>query len=160
MAKENKTKTSQASDNTSVQKKNAKTSKKADKKTNKTNQKSVTKSKQKSNTKNASQVNKKVNKKSADSKDVKNENVTKQTKQTKKHGKYSKIMPPQKIEPIKISFLGGINEVGKNMTCYEYSKSMIIVDCGLAFSCYNIDNRLIMLLHTHYICFFTNSSVI
>ena len=133
MAKENKTKTSQASDNTSVQKKNAKTSKKADKKTNKTNQNSVTKSKQRSNTKNASQVNKKVNKKSADSKDVKNENVTKQTKQTKKHGKYSKIMSPQKIEPIKISFLGGINEVGKNMTCYEYSKSMIIVDCGLAF---------------------------
>ena len=133
MAKENKTKTSQASDNTSVQKKNAKTSKKADKKTNKTNQNSVTKSKQRSNTKNASQVNKKVNKKSADSKAVKSENVTKQTKQTKKHGKYSKIMSPQKIEPIKISFLGGINEVGKNMTCYEYSKSMIIVDCGLAF---------------------------
>ncbi len=133
MAKENKTKTSQASDNTSVQKKNAKTSKKADKKTNKTNQKSVTKSKQRSNTKNASQVNKKVNKKSADSKAVKSENVTKQTKQTKKHGKYSKSIPPQKIEPIKISFLGGINEVGKNMTCYEYSKSMIIVDCGLAF---------------------------
>ena len=76
MAKENKTKTSQASDNTSVQKKNAKTSKKSDKKTNKTNQKSVTKSKQRSNTKNASQVNKKVNKKSADSKAVKSENVT------------------------------------------------------------------------------------
>ncbi len=47
--------------------------------------------------------------------------------------KYSKITPPVSSEPVKISFLGGINEVGKNMTCYEYRKSMIIVDCGLAF---------------------------
>ncbi len=51
----------------------------------------------------------------------------------KKPAKYSKITPPKKTEPIRISFLGGINEVGKNMTCYEYNKSMIIVDCGLAF---------------------------
>ena len=35
--------------------------------------------------------------------------------------------------PVKIAFLGGINEVGKNMTLYEYKDTMIIVDCGLAF---------------------------
>ena len=52
---------------------------------------------------------------------------------TKKSTRYSKITPPKRNEPIKVSFLGGINEVGKNMTCYEYGKSMIIVDCGLAF---------------------------
>ena len=51
----------------------------------------------------------------------------------KKSTRYSKITPPKRNEPIKVSFLGGINEVGKNMTCYEYGKSMIIVDCGLAF---------------------------
>ena len=51
----------------------------------------------------------------------------------KKSPRYSRITPPKKSEPVKISFLGGINEVGKNMTCYEYGKSMIIVDCGLAF---------------------------
>ena len=34
---------------------------------------------------------------------------------------------------VKISFLGGLNEVGKNMTVFEYSESMIILDCGLAF---------------------------
>ncbi len=50
-----------------------------------------------------------------------------------RYGKYSKITPPVNAEPIKISFLGGINEVGKNMTCYQYNKSMFIVDCGLAF---------------------------
>lgn len=35
--------------------------------------------------------------------------------------------------PLRIAFLGGINEVGKNMTLYEYNGDMFIVDCGLAF---------------------------
>lgn len=35
--------------------------------------------------------------------------------------------------PIRISFLGGLNEIGKNMTLYEYDGDMFIVDCGLAF---------------------------
>ncbi len=52
---------------------------------------------------------------------------------TKNASRYSKITPPKRKAPVKISFLGGINEVGKNMTCYEYGKSMMIVDCGLAF---------------------------
>ncbi len=34
---------------------------------------------------------------------------------------------------VKISFLGGLNEIGKNMTLYEFDGEMIIVDCGLAF---------------------------
>ncbi|MBQ7115994.1 MAG: ribonuclease J [Clostridia bacterium] len=62
---------------------------------------------------------------------TKNKNTTKNTSQ--RNPRYSKITPPKKKEPVKISFLGGINEVGKNMTCYEYGKSMLIVDCGLAF---------------------------
>ena len=36
-------------------------------------------------------------------------------------------------EPVKISFLGGLNEVGKNMTLYECENDMFLVDCGLAF---------------------------
>lgn len=35
--------------------------------------------------------------------------------------------------PIQISFLGGLNEIGKNMTLYEYDGDMFLVDCGLAF---------------------------
>ena len=35
--------------------------------------------------------------------------------------------------PVRIAFLGGLNEVGKNMTLYEYGDDMFIVDCGLAF---------------------------
>lgn len=34
---------------------------------------------------------------------------------------------------LRVMFLGGLNEVGKNMTLFEYGDDMIIVDCGLAF---------------------------
>lgn len=34
---------------------------------------------------------------------------------------------------VKIIFLGGIGEIGKNITAIEYGNDMIIVDCGLAF---------------------------
>lgn len=80
-----------------------------------------------------------ADKKSADAKKVdkapkKNKQPKKKTGTTKKQGAlYSKVTPPVSNSPVKISFLGGINEVGKNMTCYEYGKSMLIVDCGLAF---------------------------
>ena len=37
-------------------------------------------------------------------------------------------MPSLKIIP-----LGGMREIGKNLTVYEYGNDMIIVDCGLAF---------------------------
>ncbi len=36
-------------------------------------------------------------------------------------------------EKLKIIPLGGLNEVGKNMTVYEYGDDMIIADCGLGF---------------------------
>lgn len=35
--------------------------------------------------------------------------------------------------PLKVSFLGGLNEIGKNMTLFEYNGDMVILDCGLAF---------------------------
>lgn len=96
-------------------------------------------------TKNTKQNLRTDNKKTTDSNKKNEKQSAKQTKQTKqmknnkasqnnkKSSLYSRITPPVKTEPVKISFLGGINEVGKNMTCYEYAKSMLIVDCGLAF---------------------------
>jgi len=36
-------------------------------------------------------------------------------------------------EKLKIIPLGGLNEIGKNLTVYEYGKDMIIVDCGIGF---------------------------
>ena len=36
-------------------------------------------------------------------------------------------------EKLKIFWLGGLNEVGKNLTVYEYGADIIVVDCGLGF---------------------------
>lgn len=41
-----------------------------------------------------------------------------------------KLLPPTHV---KIGFLGGLNEVGKNMTVYEYEDDIILVDCGMSF---------------------------
>lgn len=38
-----------------------------------------------------------------------------------------------KKETLKIIPIGGIQEIGKNMTVFEYGNEIIIVDCGLAF---------------------------
>jgi len=34
---------------------------------------------------------------------------------------------------LKVIPLGGVNEIGKNITVFEYGESIIVVDCGLAF---------------------------
>ncbi|MBQ1281837.1 MAG: ribonuclease J, partial [Oscillospiraceae bacterium] len=39
----------------------------------------------------------------------------------------------QLAEKLKIIPLGGLGEIGKNMTVLEYGKDMIIIDCGLGF---------------------------
>lgn len=36
-------------------------------------------------------------------------------------------------QKIKISLLGGLNEIGKNMTMIEYKGDIVIIDCGLIF---------------------------
>lgn len=37
------------------------------------------------------------------------------------------------MENLKITFLGGIGEIGKNMTVFEYGNDLIVVDSGLSF---------------------------
>lgn len=37
------------------------------------------------------------------------------------------------VKSVRIGFLGGINEIGKNITVYEYDGDIMLVDCGLAF---------------------------
>ena len=36
-------------------------------------------------------------------------------------------------EKLKIISLGGLNEIGKNLTIYEYGNDIIVVDCGMGF---------------------------
>lgn len=42
-------------------------------------------------------------------------------------------LPAKNGKSVKITFLGGVGEIGKNMTAIEYDNEMIIIDCGLAF---------------------------
>ncbi len=37
------------------------------------------------------------------------------------------------MENLKITFLGGVGEIGKNMTALEYGNDIILIDCGSAF---------------------------
>ncbi len=41
--------------------------------------------------------------------------------------------PKSKQKTVKIIPLGGLDEIGKNITVYEYDGDMIIVDCGMTF---------------------------
>lgn len=49
--------------------------------------------------------------------------------------RYESISPRElKSAPsIKIMFLGGLNEIGKNLTLFEYNDEIIILDCGMSF---------------------------
>ena len=42
-------------------------------------------------------------------------------------------MPKKEKSKLKIIPLGGLGEIGKNITVIEYGEDIIIVDCGLAF---------------------------
>ena len=40
---------------------------------------------------------------------------------------------PRKSAKIKAFLLGGLNEIGKNMTVLEYKNDIVVIDCGLIF---------------------------
>ncbi|MCD7854979.1 MAG: ribonuclease J [Clostridiales bacterium] len=76
-------------------------------------------------------------------------------------------MVAKKTEKLKVIPLGGLNEIGKNMTLFEYGSEAVIVDCGVAFPeddmlgidlvipdfsyCHKIKNKIkgIVLTHGH-----------
>src|SRR6187401_2479708 len=41
--------------------------------------------------------------------------------------------PANGTEPLRILPLGGVGEIGKNLTVFEYGDEIVVVDCGLAF---------------------------
>ncbi len=59
--------------------------------------------------------------------------VKKTDKKTMSSGKGKQQNKVIRKTPVRIIPLGGLNEIGKNMTVYECGHDMFIVDCGLAF---------------------------
>lgn len=45
----------------------------------------------------------------------------------------SKKAPQKPSLPVHITMLGGLNEIGKNMTLFEYGNDAFLIDCGMAF---------------------------
>ena len=56
-------------------------------------------------------------------------------KATKTKRQYKNKSQKKKVEakPIRITPLGGLDEIGKNITLYEYENDMFLVDCGMSF---------------------------
>ncbi|MBR3961602.1 MAG: ribonuclease J [Clostridia bacterium] len=50
-----------------------------------------------------------------------------------KKAKQQKNNKPTRVLPIRIVPLGGLDEIGKNITLYEYGDDMFLVDCGMSF---------------------------
>ena len=62
-----------------------------------------------------------------------NEGEKKITRRTAKVGKRNIQKEIFKASKLKIIPLGGLHEIGKNITVFEYENEMIVVDCGLSF---------------------------
>lgn len=50
-----------------------------------------------------------------------------------KHKPYNYGLKTLKAPSIKATFLGGLNEIGKNITVFECQDDMFVLDCGMAF---------------------------
>ncbi len=74
--------------------------------------------------------------KSADNKTVKNiefNSYQKKTTFSKRTNTEKQKTTKAPSKPIKIIPLGGLGEIGKNITLYEYDGDMLLVDCGMSF---------------------------
>ena len=77
----------------------------------------------------------KYTKKSSPKKDTVKNNKSKntETKKTQSKKNQNNKKPKTPKTPLKIIPLGGLGEIGKNITAYEYKEDIILVDCGMAF---------------------------
>lgn len=71
----------------------------------------------------------KTTKSSKQSKPAQKKSATKKQSAAKKRSS----APKAPAKPIRIIPLGGLGEIGKNITLYEYDGDMLLVDCGMTF---------------------------
>ena len=71
-------------------------------------------------------------KKSASSASVSVSKTNKKTAAAEKRTR-SSAKAKKEAQAVRVTFLGGINEIGKNLTVFEYDGEMVIVDCGMTF---------------------------
>ena len=67
------------------------------------------------------------------SKNGRNNQGSKKGQSSKMSKKAAKTSKAAKKPPVRVSFLGGLNEIGKNITLIECEGDIMIVDCGMAF---------------------------
>ncbi len=54
-------------------------------------------------------------------------------RQSQQHRNTAPKKPPEPQFPVRITMLGGLNEIGKNITMFEYGDDAFLIDCGMAF---------------------------
>lgn len=60
-----------------------------------------------------------------------NKNTERKTKQ--ETSKKKSRTPAKKAKNLKVFPIGGLDEIGKNMTAFEYDNQIIVIDCGMSF---------------------------
>lgn len=65
--------------------------------------------------------------------DINLENMTQEELLTSKATSNNRQKNNRSGNKVKIIFLGGVGEIGKNITAIEYDNDIIVIDCGLAF---------------------------
>ncbi len=103
----------------------SKTSKPSTRKTNTRQNK-----KPRSNTKNSTETSSKQ--KNTSPKKTSSSKSQSQKKSTKRNYR-KKTSAPLPSSPVKVICLGGLNEIGKNITVIEYENDAFLIDCGMAF---------------------------
>ncbi len=64
---------------------------------------------------------------------ARNNNKANSTGKTKSPAKSNPLTHNQSKSALKVMFLGGVGEVGKNMTVFQYNNTIVILDSGIAF---------------------------
>lgn len=57
-------------------------------------------------------------------------NTSRKPQQTRSRSRQKRTVPKK---PVRLTPLGGLNEIGKNLTMFEYGDDAFLIDCGMAF---------------------------